>query len=81
MGDRTIEEMVASMETHVIYINNHLGNIDSHLDRINNHEKEQDVAITKNSTRINMIIKVGGGVLTVSATIAAITLGIMQLFR
>ena len=81
MPDRTIEEIVASVETHIIYINNHLQNIDSHLERLNNNEDKQNNAITKNTTKINLVIRIAGGLLAGGGIVAAITLGIMQLVR
>jgi len=79
--DRTPEEILASVETHIIYINNHLQSIDSHLERLNNSEDKQNVAITKNKTNIGWVVKIGGGVLFIIATIAATALGLTQLLR
>ena len=47
---RSYREVLASVETSLTYMNNHLGNIDKHLERGNNKLSEHDKAITKNST-------------------------------
>ena len=75
---RNYKDILASVETHFIYINNHLANIDSHLEKINTTNLEQEVKIAKNKDRIGLGYKLGGGLLTVlgGGTIA----GILHLF-
>lgn len=79
--DKTPEEVLASLETHIVYINTHLESIDSHLEKLNSNEDKQNIAITKNKTNIGWIVKIGGGALFVIATIAATALGLIQLLR
>ena len=43
---RAYKEVLASVETHIVYIGNHLQNIDSHLDKINNHLNDHSSRIT-----------------------------------
>ncbi len=52
---RSYKEILSSVETHFIYINNHLNNIDKHLERQNNSITEHGKSITKNSTWISAI--------------------------
>lgn len=47
---RTYKEILASVETHIIHINNHLGNIDGHLETQNRRLSGHDKAIAKNTT-------------------------------
>jgi len=49
---RSYKDILASVETHFIYINNHLDNIDKHLERQNNSLTEHERSIAKNSTWI-----------------------------
>ena len=58
---RTYKEILASVETHFIYINNHLGNIDSHMAKINDTNLEQELKIARNKDRIALGYKLGGG--------------------
>jgi len=61
---RPYKEILASVETHFIYINNHLGNIDGHLEKINTTNLNQEVKIARNKDRISLIVKIGGVLLT-----------------
>ena len=79
MEKRTYKEIVASLETHIIYINNHLQNIDSHLERLNSGEGMQNVAIAKNSVRISLIYKIGGSLLAAGGG-TALALKLMGVF-
>lgn len=76
---RTYKEVVASLETHIIYINNHLSNIDGHLEKLNTRTHDNEIQIAVNKTGISRIYKIGGGILGLAALIAAITLGVMNL--
>ena len=62
---RPYKEILASLETHFIYINNHLQNIDSHMEKINSTNLEQEVKIAKNKDRISLGYKIGGGILSI----------------
>ncbi len=52
---RSYKDILASVETHFIYINNHLDNIDKHLERQNNSITEHGKLITGNSTWIKAL--------------------------
>jgi len=52
---RSYKEVLASVETSLIYMNNHLGNIDSHLERQNNSLTEHGKSIAKNTTWISAL--------------------------
>lgn len=52
---RSYKEVLASLETHIIYINNHLGNIDKHLEKQNTSIADHGKSIAKNSTWITAI--------------------------
>jgi len=67
-GKRSYSEIVASIETHIIYINNHLANVDSHLEKINTTNLKQEVKIAKNKDRITLGYKIGGGILSIILT-------------
>jgi len=45
---RAYKEVLASVETHIVYINNHLGNIDSHLEK-------QNTRLDKHGNRLTAI--------------------------
>lgn len=60
---RTYTSVVASIETHIEHISNHLQNIDTHLERLNNSQGEQDEQISQNGNNITWVIKIGGGIL------------------
>ena len=62
---RTYKDILASVETHFIYINTHLTNIDQHLEKINTVNVKQEVKIARNKDRIGLISKIGGGLLTI----------------
>jgi len=75
MGEkRRYIDIVASLETHIIYINTHLQSIDAHLEKLNNQENRQNVAIAKNSVRIGLMWKIGGGLLVLLSSGIAILL-------
>ena len=59
---RSYKEVLASLETHIVYINTHLGNIDQHLNRLNERTSENEINTAKNSNNISLIWKVGGWV-------------------
>ena len=71
---RKYTETLASIETHFIYINNHLSNIDHHLEKINTTNLAQEVKIQRNKDRISLHSKIGGGIVALlgSATVAVI---------
>lgn len=77
---RPYKEILASVETHIIYVNNHLQNIDSHLERINNRLTDHDKAIANNTARISMIIKVGGGLIGLITILLGAGAIILKLF-
>ena len=54
---RKYTEVLASIETHIQYISNHLANIDSHLEKQNTRLGNHDILITRNSTNIKWLIK------------------------
>ena len=64
---RDIENYVKAQgglfNTHMSYINNHLGNIDGHLEKINTTNLDQEVKIVRNKDRIGLIFKIIGGIL------------------
>ena len=49
---RSYKEVLANLETHVVYINNHLQNIDKHLERQNDKLIESAKIISRNSAWI-----------------------------
>jgi len=61
---RSYKEVLASVETSLTYINNHLANIDSHLNKLNERTGDCEVSTAKNKDRISLIYKIGGGFLT-----------------
>ena len=63
---RKYTEVLASLEVHFQYINNHLGNIDKHLDRLNNRVRETEDKTTKNTTNIKWLIRIliGAGIIS-----------------
>ena len=61
---RSYKTILASVETHFIYINNHLSNLDKHLEKINTTNLQQEVKIARNKDRINLILRIGGGLLS-----------------
>lgn len=81
---RTYKEVVASLETHIIYINNHLGNIDKHLNKLNERIGNSEVQTAVSKASISRIWKIGGGIflglLTVIGIIVAIAFGVLNLF-
>jgi len=62
---RSYKEILASVETALSYINNHLSNIDGHLEKINTTNLNQEVKIARNKDRIGLILKIGGSSLVV----------------
>ena len=60
---RSYKDIVIAVETSLSYINNHLQNIDSHLNRQNERLTEHDKSITRNTTRVNLLYKVIGGII------------------
>jgi len=64
---RSYRDILASVETHFIYINNHLKNIDSHMGKINDTNLKQEVKIIRNKDRIGLLFKIIGGLLLILA--------------
>jgi len=77
---RRYTDIVASLETHIIYIQTHLRNIDAHLEKLNTQENRQNVAIAKNSVRIGLLWKIGSGLLALTAGAIATLLKIMGVY-
>ena len=78
---RRYTDIVASLETHIIYIQTHLRNIDAHLERLNTQENRQNVAIAKNSVRIGLLWKMGwGSLLALITGVIAILLKIIGVY-
>ena len=77
---RRYTDIVASLETHIIYIQTHLRNIDAHLGRLNTQENRQNVAIAKNSVRISLLWKIGGSLLALIGSGIALLLKIMGVY-
>ena len=78
---RSYKEIQASVETHLIYINNHLGNIDKHLEKINTTNLTQEVKIQRNKDRISLHSKIGGGIGTMlGGAIVAVILKLMGVY-
>jgi len=77
---RTYKEVLASLETHIIYIGNHLKNIDSHMGKINDTNLEQELKIGRNKDRISLGYKIGGGIALIAlggvVTVALKVLGV-----
>ena len=65
---RSYKEIVASFETHIIYINNHLQNIDTHLERLN-------MTVNDNKTRSKINKWAIGGIVTWLTAITSKYLG------
>jgi len=72
--NRPYKEVLASLETHIVYIKNHLGNIDQHLNKLNDRTSSNEHGIADNRSRIGFICKVsswvsgaifGGGIITI----------------
>lgn len=81
LDKRSYKEIVASIETHIIYVNNHLGNIDQHLNAINNTNLEQEVKIIRNRDRISLFYKIGGGLGTLcGAGLIALILKLLEIY-
>lgn len=57
---RTYTQVLASLETHIIYINNHLKNIDSHQEAQNNRIGRNEIRTAKNTAGIAWIKWTGG---------------------
>jgi len=66
---RSYSEILASVETHFIYINNHLKNIDSHMDKINNTNLEQEIKIHDTGKRIDPYDKWSKWILGITGTL------------
>lgn len=77
---RSYREIQASVETHLIYINNHLGNIDGHLEKINTINLAQEVKIAKNKTSIAWIKWIVGGGFTIITIAVVGTLKVMGVY-
>lgn len=60
MAKRTYTQIVASIETQIIYVETHLRNIDSHLEKLNTSQGKQDLQIGRNKNNIGWVIKLGG---------------------
>ena len=81
MADRrSYKEILASVETHFIYINNHLGNIDKHMERINTTNLDQEVKIARNKDRIGLIYKIGGGGLGLGVILLGVILKLLGIY-
>ncbi len=72
MKKPTYTETLASVNTHIEYIREHLGNIDDHLGKLNDSRADHDNRITRNTTLIWLVLKIAGGVLTISAIVLPI---------
>jgi len=59
----TIREIVVRIDERVIAIQTNIVKVFAHLERLNNQENRQNVAIAKNSVRIGLMWKIGGGIL------------------
>jgi len=78
---RSYTEILASVETHIVYVNNHLRNIDSHLEKINTTNLEQEVKIIRNKDRISLLYKIGGGLGTLcGAGLIALILRLLEIY-
>ena len=71
---RKYTEVLASIETHITYINTHLRNLDGHLEKINTTNLAQEVKILRNKDRIGLIYKIGGGLITILVTALILSL-------
>jgi len=87
VDNRKYTEVLASVETHIIYINNHLGNIDQHLEKLNTTNQKQELKInenkgeiSKNKGRIGLLFKIGGGVITILCGAFALILKILGIY-
>ena len=78
---RSYKEILASVETSLSYINNHLGNIDGHLEKINTTNLDQEVKIARNKDRIGLGYKIGGGIFSVlSLALVALVLHLLGIY-
>jgi len=84
---RSYKEVLASLETHIEHMRNHLGNIDAHLGRINDKIYDQEKRITGLETdngnpgrRVNLskaqAIGIGSGLFLFGSFIAGIIVGL-----
>ncbi len=69
---RKYTEVVASIETHILYMSKDIKSIKEHLGELNNHVGTQDVRITKNTSNISWLMRIGGGLLTIGSIVALV---------
>lgn len=81
MSDKkSYTEVVASFETHIIYIREDIGEIKEQLKVLNARTGDCEVQVAKNKTRIGLIYKIGGSILGVAAILATLAFGVLNLF-
>ncbi len=69
---RKYTEVVASIETHILYMGRDIKAIKEHIGEMNDHEGEQDVRITKNTNNIGWIMKIGGSLFAIGSLVALV---------
>lgn len=72
MKKPTYTETLASLETHLSYTREHLRSMDNHLAKLNDSVAKQQVQVARNKDRINLIFKLSGGLITISAIVVPI---------
>ena len=78
---RTYKEIVASIETSIGYIDNHLRNIDAHLNRLNERTGDCELLSARNKDRISLAYKIGGGLFSVlSLALVALVLRLLGIY-
>ena len=65
-------DVVASIETHILYMGKDIKSIKDHLGELNNHVGKQDIRIARNTSNISWIMRIGGGLLTIGSIVALV---------
>jgi len=74
------KDLVIRLDEHMESVDAHLEKIDKHLGKLNDRTNNCEVQVEKNKTRIGLIFKIGGGLVTVLAILASVAFGVMNLF-
>ncbi len=80
---RSYKEVLASLETHIIYINNHCKNVDSHLAKLNDTVADSKLEIARlkvNKLSTTSLYKIGGGLLTIIGGAVTLVLKLTGVF-
>ena len=75
-GRKSYTEIVATIETHMSYIQNHLRNIDSHLEKLNTTNATQNSRLDKQGTWLSAVKWVVGIMVTALTIIGTRAFGV-----